>query len=61
MSDLVAEVLLRLAKAVLVAVLAAGLYLVLTGPFGEPGSAVLALLCWLSMASLWLLLETSPL
>jgi hypothetical protein len=61
MSDLVAEILLRLAKAALVALLAAGLYLLLTGPLGEPGSAVLALLCWLSVAAFWLLAETSPL
>lgn len=60
MSNLVAEVLLRLAKAVGAAVLAAVLYLALTGPLGVSGSAELALLSWIAAAAFILLVETSP-
>jgi hypothetical protein len=61
LSDLGAEVLLRLGKAVGVAILGLVVYLVATGPLGEPGSVSLALLCWISAAAFWLLVETSPL
>ncbi len=61
MSNLVAEFLIRLMKAVLVGLLALVLYLTLTGVAGEAGSITLALLCWLSAAAFWLLIETSPL
>jgi hypothetical protein len=59
-SNLVAEILLRLAKAGAAAVLAIFLYLVLVGPLGVPGSPELALLSWLSGAAFILLVETSP-
>lgn len=58
MSNLVVEILLRLAKAGLAAVLGIVLYAVLVGPFGAPGSAELALLCWVSGAAFVLLVET---
>jgi hypothetical protein len=58
MRYLVNEFLLRLIKPAAALVLAAILYLVLTGPMGEPGSAVLALACWISAAALILLVET---
>jgi uncharacterized membrane protein YGL010W len=58
MSNLVNEILLRLAKAGLAALLAVILYVVLVGPFGVTGSAELALLCWLSGAAFVLLVET---
>ena len=58
MSNLVNEILLRLAKAAIAAVLGVVLYLVLVGPFGAVGSVELALLCWLSAAALVLLVET---
>ncbi len=61
MSDLVAEFALRIAKAGVVALLGAGLYLVATGPLGETASVSLALLCWISAAAFWLLVESSPL
>ena len=61
MSNLVNEVLLRLAKAALAAILGLLLYLVLVGPFGIPGSAELALLSWVSGAAFILLMESSPL
>ena len=60
MSNLVVEILLRLAKAGAALVLGIVLYVVLTGPFGVAGSAELGLLCWLSGAAFILLVETSP-
>ena len=61
MSNLVSEILLRVAKALAAGVVGAIVYLVLTGPLGVAGSAELALLAWLSGAALVLLVETSPL
>lgn len=58
MSNLVVEILLRLAKAGIAAALGIVLYLVLVGPLGVTGSAGLALLCWLSGAAFVLLVET---
>jgi hypothetical protein len=57
-SNLVIEVLLRLAKAGLAALLGIVLYIILVGPLGVTGSAELALLCWLSGAAFVLLVET---
>jgi hypothetical protein len=57
-SNLVVEILLRLAKAGLSAVLGIVLYAILVGPFGATGSAELALLCWVSGAAFVLLVET---
>jgi hypothetical protein len=59
-SNLGYEILLRVAKAAAAAIVGAVLYLVLVGPFGTPGSAELALLCWVSGAAFVLLVETSP-
>lgn len=61
MSNLVNEILLRLAKAVAAAVLGLLLYLVLVGPLGVDPSAELALLAWISGAAFILIVETSPL
>jgi hypothetical protein len=58
MRYLVDEALLRLIKPAVALVLGALLYLVLTGPLGEPGGALLALACWISAAVLILLVET---
>ena len=60
MSNLVSEILLRLAKAGIALVLGLILYGVLVGVLGTPGSTELALLCWLSGAAFILLVETSP-
>jgi hypothetical protein len=60
MSNLVAEIALRLLKAGIALVLGIVLYVVLTGPLGNPGSVELALLCWLTGAAFILLVETSP-
>jgi hypothetical protein len=59
-SNLVNEILLRLAKAGAAALLGLVLYLVLVGPLGVAPSAELALLAWLSGAAFILLVETSP-
>lgn len=61
MSNLISEILLRLAKAVAAAVVGLVVYIVLVGPFGVPGSAELVLLSWLSGAAFILLVESSPL
>jgi hypothetical protein len=58
MSNLVNEILLRLAKAGLAALIGIVLYLVLVGPLAVAGSAELALLCWISGAAFVLLVET---
>ena len=60
MSNLVNEILLRLAKAGAAALLGVLVYLVLVGPLGVAPSAELALLAWLSGAAFILLVETSP-
>ena len=59
MSNLVIEILLRLAKAGIAALIGIVLYLVLVGPLAVAGSAELAFLCWLSAAAFVLLVETS--
>ena len=59
-SNLVYEILLRLAKAAAAAVLGVVLYLVAVGPLGATGSVELALLCWLGGAAFILLVESSP-
>jgi hypothetical protein len=58
MSNLVNEVLLRLAKAGIAALLGIVLWLVLVGPFGATATVELGLLCWLSAAAFVLLVET---
>ena len=60
MSNLVYEILLRLAKAGAALVLGIIVYLVAVGPLGQSGSVDLGLLCWLSGAAFILLVETSP-
>ena len=61
MSNLVYEILLRLAKAGAAGVIGLLLYVVLVGPLGQAASVELALLSWLSGAAFILLVETSPL
>jgi hypothetical protein len=60
MSNLVFEILLRLAKAAAAAILGLIVYAVLVGLLGVTGSAELALLCWLGGAAFILLVETGP-
>jgi hypothetical protein len=59
-SNLAAEIGLRLAKAGAAAVVGLIVYAVLVGPVGAHGSPELALLAWLSGAAFVLLVETSP-
>jgi hypothetical protein len=58
MMYLVNEAVLRLIKPLLALVLGTVLYWIITGPIGEPGSALLALACWLSAAAFIQLVET---
>lgn len=58
MSNLVIEILLRLAKLGIAALVGIVLYLILVGPFGASGTPELALLCWISGAAAVLLVET---
>jgi len=60
MSNLVNEILLRLAKAGLAALLGMIVFAILVGPLGVAASAELALLCWLTGAAFVLLVETGP-
>ena len=60
MSNLVFEILLRLAKAGAAALLGLLVYAVAVGPFGAAGSVELALVCWLAGAAFILLVETGP-
>ena len=60
MSHLLAEIGLRLAKALAALVLGIVVYVVLVGPVGVSPSAELALLSWLAGAAFILLVETSP-
>jgi hypothetical protein len=60
MSNLVYEILLRLVKPLVTAVLAVVVYAVLAGPLGQQGSPQLALICWLSAAAFILLVQEGP-
>jgi hypothetical protein len=60
MSNLVSEILLRLAKALAGLVVGLILWILLVGPLGVAASPELALLCWLSGAAFILLVESSP-
>ena len=58
MSNLVFEILLRLAKAGAAALLGLVVYAFLVGLLGVTGSAELGLLCWLAGAAFILVVET---
>ncbi len=60
MSNLIGEILLRLAKVAAAAVVGLILYAVLVGPLGVPAGAELALLSWIAGAAFILLVESSP-
>jgi hypothetical protein len=61
MSNLINEILLRLAKLMAAAVIGAILYLIAVGPFGAVSSFELAGICWISASVALLLVESSPL
>ena len=58
MSYLVNEILLRCIKPFATLLLAVVLWLIATGPLGEPGSVLLALACWIAAGIAVLLIET---
>lgn len=58
MSYLVNEILLRCIKPIATLLLAVILWLIATGPLGEPGSVLLALACWIAAGIAVLLIET---
>ncbi|HEX4898209.1 MAG TPA: hypothetical protein VFV53_07615 [Candidatus Limnocylindrales bacterium] len=60
MSELVAEILLRLAKVVAATVIGALAYLVAVGPLGAAPTVELGLLSWLCGAAVVLLVESGP-
>ena len=59
MNELLIEILLRIGKVVLAALLGVVIYVVLVGPLGATGSPQLALEAWIAGALVLLLLETS--
>jgi hypothetical protein len=59
-SNLLAEIGLRLLKAFAAFVLGAFVYIIAIGPLGATASVELALLSWLAGAAFVLLVETSP-
>jgi hypothetical protein len=60
MSNLVGEILLRLAKVAAASVVGVVVYAVLVGPLGSPPSTELAILARLAGAGFILLVESSP-
>ena len=60
MSNLVGEILLRLAKVLAASAVGVLVYALLVGPLGNAGSVELAVLSWLSGAAFILLVESSP-
>jgi hypothetical protein len=60
MSQLINEILLRLAKLVGAAIVGAIVYLVAVGPLAAAPSFELAALCWISACVALLLFESSP-
>jgi hypothetical protein len=61
LSDLVAEILLRLGKVGLAGLIGALVYLVVVAISGEPGSVTIALLSFLVGAAVLQILASSPL
>jgi len=60
MSQLINEILLRLAKLVATALVGGAIYLVAVGPIRATPSFELAALCWISAGVALLLVESSP-
>ena len=60
MSELLAEIGLRLAKAAAATLVGLLLWVLATGVLGGTPNVELALLCWVSGAAFILLVETSP-
>lgn len=60
MGELVNEILLRLSKALVAALVGLVVWLIAVGLLGAHGSVELALLCWISGAAFILLVQESP-
>ena len=60
MSNLVFEILLRLAKAAAALLVGLLVWVVLVGPLGVPATPSVSFLTWLSGAAFILLVESSP-
>ena len=60
MSNLIGELLLRLSKALVAAVLGAIVYFVAVAGLGASASVELGLLCWLAASAFILLVQESP-
>ena len=60
MSQLINEILLRLAKLVAAGIIGAVLYVIAVMPLGVASSFELAALCWIAAALALLLVESSP-
>jgi hypothetical protein len=60
MSQLINEILLRVAKLVIAGVIGAVVYVVAVLPLNETPSFELAALCWISASVALLLIESSP-
>jgi hypothetical protein len=60
MSNLVGEILLRLAKVLAASIVGVLLYALLVGPLGVAPTTELAVLSWLCGAAFILLVESSP-
>jgi hypothetical protein len=60
MSQLVNEILLRIAKLVAAGVVGAILFAIAVGPLGVAASFEVAALCWVSASVALLLVESSP-
>lgn len=60
MSNLLAEIGLRIAKALVAGLLGLVLFAILVGPLGNAATVELALLSWIAAAGFILLVETSP-
>ncbi|MGD0019291.1 MAG: hypothetical protein ABSD62_08550 [Candidatus Limnocylindrales bacterium] len=60
MSQLINEILLRVAKLVAAGIVGTIVYLVAVGPLGVTPTFELAALCWVSAAVALLLVESSP-
>jgi hypothetical protein len=59
-SQLIAEILLRLSKVGAATLIGGVIYFVAAGPLGGPPSVELGLLAWLAGAAVVLLVENSP-
>jgi hypothetical protein len=58
MQEMAVEIGLRIAKVLVASLIGLGIYWVLTGPLGAPGSIQLGLEAWIAGALVFLIVET---